>query len=64
VPDAARTAVVLGRAWTSEDDTLLREGIDLGCTLDDLADQFECEPDVVQARLDDLGLTAATDELF
>jgi ATP-dependent DNA helicase DinG len=64
VPEAARTAVVLGRAWTAEDDTLLREGIDLGCTLDDLADQFECEPDVVQARLDDLGLTAATDELF
>jgi ATP-dependent DNA helicase DinG len=64
VPDATRTAVVLGRAWTPEDDTLLREGVDLGCTLDDLADQFECEPDVVQARLDDLGLTAATDELF
>ncbi|KQX63633.1 ATP-dependent helicase [Angustibacter sp. Root456] len=64
VPDSARTAVVLGRAWTPEDDTLLREGVDLGCTLDDLADQFECEPDVVQARLDDLGLTAATDELF
>jgi ATP-dependent DNA helicase DinG len=64
VPEAARTAVVLGRAWTAEDDALLREGVELGCTLDDLADQFECEPDLVQARLDDLGLTAATDELF
>jgi ATP-dependent DNA helicase DinG len=64
VPDATRTAVVLGRAWTAEDDALLREGVELGCTLDDLADQFDCEPDVVQGRLDDLGLTAASDELF
>jgi ATP-dependent DNA helicase DinG len=60
-PEGTRTAVVDGRAWTREDDALLREGIDLGCTLDDLADQFDVEPDVVQMRLDSLGLVAATD---
>jgi ATP-dependent DNA helicase DinG len=63
VPDATRTAVVGGRAWTSDDDQLLREGVDLGCSVEDLADQFECEADVVELRLDALGLSAPR-ELF
>ncbi|WP_460461401.1 hypothetical protein, partial [Angustibacter peucedani] len=63
VPDATRTAVVGGRAWTTDDDALLREGVDLGCSVDDLADQFECEVEVVELRLDALGLTAPR-ELF
>ncbi len=63
VPDATRTAVVQGRAWTADDDALVREGVALGCSVDDLADQFECEPDVIELRLDALGLTAPR-ELF
>jgi ATP-dependent DNA helicase DinG len=63
VPEATRTAVVQGRAWTAEDDASLREGVAMECTVEDLADQFECEPEVVEARLDALGLHAAR-ELF
>ena len=63
VPEATRTAVVGGRAWTADDDTLLREGVDLGCSVDDLADQFECDVEVVELRLDALGLSAPR-ELF
>jgi ATP-dependent DNA helicase DinG len=65
VPDATRTAVVQGRSWTAEDDTTLREGVELGCTVEDLADQFDCEVDVVLARLSALRLRAPReDELF
>jgi ATP-dependent DNA helicase DinG len=60
VPQATRTAVVQGRAWTAEEDDELREGVELGCTVDELADHLECEPDVVQQRLTALGLTPAT----
>jgi ATP-dependent DNA helicase DinG len=65
VPESTRTAVVQGRAWTAEDDQTLREGVDLGCTVEDLADQFECEVDAVLARLAALGMRAPReDELF
>ncbi len=63
VPEATRSAVVGGRAWTSQDDALLREGVGLGCSVDDLADQFETEIEVVELRLDSLGLGAPR-ELF
>ena len=58
VPDASRTAVVQGRAWTSEQDQELREGVHFGCTLEELADQFDAEVAAVAMRLAMLGLAA------
>ena len=53
---SARTAVTQGHAWTSEQDTELREGVELGLTLDELADHLELDDDVIIARLNLLGL--------
>ncbi len=58
VPSAVRTAVVQGRAWTAEQDQGLREGVHFGCTLEDLADQFDAEVPAVAMRLAMLGLAA------
>ncbi len=58
VPEASRTAVVQGRAWTSEQDQQLREGVHFGCTLEDLADQFDAEVPAVAMRLAMLGIAA------
>jgi ATP-dependent DNA helicase DinG len=56
VARSARTAVTQGHAWSSEQDTELREGVDLGLTLEELADHLELEQDVVAARLGLFGL--------
>jgi len=56
VAESARTAVTAGHAWTSEQDTELREGVELGLTLDELADHLELGDDVIIARLHLLGL--------
>ena len=56
VAGSARTAVTQGHAWTSEQDTELREGVELGLTLDELADHLELGDDVIIARLNLLGL--------
>jgi ATP-dependent DNA helicase DinG len=56
VAESPRTAVTQGHAWTSEQDTELREGIDLGLTLDELAEHLELEDDVILARLSLFGL--------
>ena len=53
---SARTAVTQGHAWTSEQDTELREGVELGLTLDELAGHLELGDDVIIARLHLLGL--------
>ncbi len=58
VPEASRTAVVAGRAWTAEDDTELRQGVHYGCTIEELADQFEVDVPVVAMRLAMLNLAA------
>jgi len=58
VPEASRTAVVQGRAWTSEEDQQLREGVHFGCTLEDLADQFDAAVPAVAMRLAMLGIAA------
>jgi ATP-dependent DNA helicase DinG len=52
-PTAAspRTAVTQGHAWTRDEDTELREGIDLGLSLEELAAHLEVAEDLVQARL-------------
>ena len=56
VAGSSRTAVTQGHAWTSEQDTELREGVELGLTLDELADHLELDDDVIIARLNLLGL--------
>jgi ATP-dependent DNA helicase DinG len=53
---SARTAVTQGRAWTSTEDDELREGVDLGLTLDELASHLDLDTDVVAARLTLLSL--------
>ena len=53
---SARTAVTQGHAWTAEQDTELREGAELGLTLDELAEHLELEDDVILARLNLFGL--------
>jgi ATP-dependent DNA helicase DinG len=56
VAGSARTAVTQGHSWTAEQDGELREGVELGLTLDELADHLELQDDVIMARLNLLGL--------
>ena len=56
VAGSTRTAVTQGHAWTSEQDTELREGVDLGLTLEELAEHLELEEAVIVARLSLFGL--------
>jgi ATP-dependent DNA helicase DinG len=56
VAGSPRTAVTQGHAWTSEQDTELREGVELGLTLDELADHLELDQDVILARVNLFGL--------
>jgi len=56
VAGSPRTAVTQGHAWTSEQDSELREGVELGLTLDELADHLELDDDVITARLKLFGL--------
>jgi ATP-dependent DNA helicase DinG len=56
VATSVRTAVTQGWAWTSAADEELREGVDLGLTLDELASHLDLLTDVVAARLALLGL--------
>jgi len=56
VARSARTAVTEGHAWTSEQDTELREAVDLGLTLEELAEHLELEESVISARLSLFGL--------
>jgi ATP-dependent DNA helicase DinG len=51
-----RTAVTHGHAWTSEQDTELREGVDLGLTLEEVAEHLELDEAVITARLRLIGL--------
>jgi ATP-dependent DNA helicase DinG len=52
-PSAAspRTAVTNGHAWTRDEDTELKEGVDLGLSLEELASHLELSPELVQSRL-------------
>jgi ATP-dependent DNA helicase DinG len=56
VAGSARTAVTQGHAWTYEQDSELREGVELGLTLHELADHLELDDDVIMARLNLSGL--------
>jgi ATP-dependent DNA helicase DinG len=50
--------VTSGHAWTAESDEELRDGVELGLSLDELAESLELPADVVAARLAGLGLEA------
>ena len=54
-----RTAVTSGHAWTAEADEELRDGVELGLTVDELAESLEVPADVIAARLRGLGLEAS-----
>jgi ATP-dependent DNA helicase DinG len=56
--ESARTAVTAGHAWTAETDEELRDGVELGLSVDELAESLELPADVVTARLKGLGLEA------
>ncbi|MBC7560335.1 MAG: ATP-dependent DNA helicase [Dermatophilaceae bacterium] len=56
VAESPRTAVTQGHAWTSEQDTELREGVELGLTLEEMAEHLELADDVILARLSLFGL--------
>jgi ATP-dependent DNA helicase DinG len=60
VVEAARTAVTLGHAWTAQQDEELRDGVELGCTIEELAEQLDLAAELVAARLTGLGLVAGT----
>ena len=57
-PESSRTAVTHGHAWTEQEDEELRDGVELGLTLDELAESMELPADAVSARLAGLGLEA------
>ena len=59
-PESARTAVTQGHAWSAQADEELRDGVELGLTVDELAESMELPPEVVRARLDGLGLEPGT----
>jgi ATP-dependent DNA helicase DinG len=56
--ESTRTAVTGGHAWTAESDEELRDGVELGLSLDELVESLELPADVVAARLKGLGLEA------
>ncbi|GAA1155648.1 ATP-dependent DNA helicase [Ornithinicoccus hortensis] len=62
VARSPRTAVTGGHAWTAEQDDELRDGVEAGLTLEELADHLELAPDVVTARLNLLELELADPE--
>ncbi len=51
--------MTLGHAWTEQQDEELRDGVELGCTVEELAEQLDLAPDLITARLAGLGLVAA-----
>jgi ATP-dependent DNA helicase DinG len=57
-PDSPRTAVTHGHAWTAELDEELRDGVELGLSVEELAESMELPGEVVEARLGGLGLEA------
>lgn len=56
----ARTAVVQGEGWSVQDDDELRDGVDLGLPLEELAASLDREESAVAARAQALGLPVPT----
>ncbi len=59
-PDSPRTAVTHGHAWTEQEDEELRDGVELGLSLDELTESMGLSAEVVSARLAGLGLEAGS----
>ena len=57
-PAGSRTAVTHGHSWTAEADEELRVGVELGLSVEELAESLELPQDVIAARLRGLGLEA------
>jgi len=55
-PENARTAVTSGHPWTEHDDEELRDGVEMGLSLDELAESLELPEEIIAARLQGLGL--------
>ncbi|CAM3941493.1 ATP-dependent DNA helicase [Janibacter anophelis] len=55
-----RTAVVQGEGWSVQDDDELRDGVDLGLPLEELAASLDRDESAVTARAQALGLTVPT----
>lgn len=55
-----RTAVVQGDGWSAQDDDELRDGVDLGLPLEELAASLDRDESAVTARAQALGLTVPT----
>ena len=60
-PEGARTAVTQGHPWGEQDDEELRDGVEMGLSLEELAESLELPPEIIQARLDGLGLELSPD---
>ena len=56
----ARTAVVQGEGWSVQDDDELRDGVDLGLPIEELAASLDREESAVAARAQALGLRVPT----
>jgi ATP-dependent DNA helicase DinG len=56
---SSRTAVTQGHSWTADADEELRDGVELGLSLGELAESLELPEDVIAARLRGLGLQAS-----
>ena len=56
----ARTAVVEGEGWSAQDDDELRDGIDLGLPVGELAESLGRDESAVTARARTLGLSVPT----
>ena len=56
VARSPRTAVTGGHAWTDEQDGELRDGLEAGVDLTELAEHLDLAPDIVTARINQLGL--------
>lgn len=56
VARSPRTAVTGGHAWTDEQDEELRDGVESGIALEELCEHLELAPDLVTARMHQLGL--------
>ncbi|WP_240312574.1 ATP-dependent DNA helicase [Janibacter anophelis] len=55
-----RTTVVQGDGWSAQDDDELRDGVDLGLPLEELAASLDRDESAVTARAQALGLTVPT----
>lgn len=57
---SARTAVTQGHAWTDQEDEELRDGVELGLSVEELSESLELPSELIAARLAGLGLEADT----